>query len=138
LRAVLDANVLISALLSRTGSPARLVLAWQDGRFDLIVSPALLAELGRALAYPKLRRLIPQVDAEAFVAWLSRSAALARDPDGPPPIRSIDPGDDYLLALAADQHAFLVSGDGHLLELAADFPIYAPVGFLALVTEAGG
>jgi putative PIN family toxin of toxin-antitoxin system len=136
LRAVLDANVLISALLSRKGAPARLLMAWQQGRFELIVSPALLAELGRALAYPKLRRLITQEDAEAFVSWLSRSASLARDPDGPPPIRSIDPDDDYLLTLAADQHAALVSGDRHLLALAGQLPAQTPAEFLAVVEGA--
>jgi putative PIN family toxin of toxin-antitoxin system len=135
LRSVLDVNVLISALLSRTGTPARLLLAWQEGRFELIVSPGLLAELGRALAYPKLRRLIPTSDAEAFVAWLSRSALLARDPDGPAPIRCVDPGDDYLISLAADQRAVLVSGDGHLLALAGEFPIQSAEGFLSVVID---
>jgi uncharacterized protein len=135
LRAVLDVNVLISALLSRTGTPARLLLAWQEGRFELIVSPGLLAEITRALAYPKLRRLIPASDAEAFVAWLSRSALLAGDPDGPAPIRCVDPGDDYLISLAADQHAVLVSGDGHLLALAVEFPIQSAEGFLSVVID---
>jgi putative PIN family toxin of toxin-antitoxin system len=133
LRAVLDVNVLISALLSRTGTPARLLLAWQEGRFELVVSPGLLAELSRALAYPKLRRLIPASDAEAFVAWLSRSALLARDPDGPAPIHCVDPGDDYLISLAADQHAVLVSADGHLLALSGDFPIQTPAAYLSAV-----
>jgi hypothetical protein len=50
-----------------------------------------------------------------------RTAVLARDPAGEPPIRSIDPGDDYLLAPAADQRAALVSGDGRLLDPAGDF-----------------
>ena len=135
MRAVLDANVLISALLSRTGTPARLLLAWQEGRFELIVSPGLLAELGRALSYPKLRRLIPASDAEAFVAWLSRSALRARDPDGPAPICCANPGDDYLISLAADQHAVLVSGDGHLLALAGEFPIQSAGAFLSLVAD---
>jgi len=135
LRAVLDANVLISALLSRTGAPARLLLAWQEGRFELIVSPGLLAELGRALAYPKLQRLIPTSDAEAFVAWLSRSALLARDPDAPGPIRCVDPGDDYLISLAANQHAVLVSGDGHLLALAGELPIQTSAAYLSVVTD---
>jgi putative PIN family toxin of toxin-antitoxin system len=134
LRAVLDVNVLISALLSRTGTPARLLLAWQEGRFELIVSPGLLAELGRALAYSKLRRLIRASDAEAFVAWLSRSALLAGDPDGPVPIRCVDPGDDYLISLVADQHAVLVSSDGHLLALSGEFPIQTPAAYLSAVT----
>ncbi len=135
MRAVLDANVLISALLSRTGAPARLLLAWQEGRFELIVSPHLLDELVRALAYPKLQRLVSASDAWAYVAWLSRSAVLARDPDGAPPIRSVDPGDDYLLSLAADQHAVLVSGDNHLLALGADLPIHSPASFLSTLTD---
>ncbi len=131
LRAILDVNVLISALISPSGGPARLLLAWQEGRFELIVSPALLAELRRALAYPKLERLIPPADADAFVAWLSRSAVLVRDAAAPSPIYAADPDDDYLLALAAEQRAQLVSGDGHLLALAGDYPIQGPADFLA-------
>lgn len=136
LRAILDVNVLISALISPSGSPARLLLAWQEGRFELIVSPALVAELRRALAYPKLERLIPPADADAFVAWLSRSAVLVRDAAAPPPIHAADPDDDYLLALAAEQRAQLVSGDGHLLALAGDYPIQGPADFLATVLGA--
>jgi predicted nucleic acid-binding protein len=113
-----------------------MLLAWQEGRFELIVSPGLLAELTRALAYLKLRRLIPASDAEAFVTWLSRSALLARDPDGPAPIRRANPGDDYLIALAADQRAVLVSGDGHFLALAGDFPIQTPAAYLSAVIDA--
>ena len=135
MRAVLDVNVLISALLSRGGAPARLMLAWQQGAFELIVSPLLLAELERALAYPKLRHAISADEAEALVAWLTRSATLAPDPESPPAVRSVDPGDDYLLALAAAEHAVLVSGDGHLLALAAELPIHAPASFLSLLGE---
>ena len=134
-RAVLDVNVLVSALLSRSGAPARLLLAWQQGAFELIVSPLLLAELERALAYPKLRRTIHADEAAELDAWLARSATLAPDPEDPPAVRSIDPGDDYLIALAAAAQAVLVSGDGHVLDLAADLPIYPPVTFLALVED---
>lgn len=55
------------------------------------MSPALLAELARALAYPRLARLIPPVHADAFVAWIARSALLAVDPGTAPPIRSANP-----------------------------------------------
>jgi uncharacterized protein len=135
LRAVLDVNVLISAILSPTGAPAHLVLAWQAGAFELIVSPALLAELARALGYPKLRRLVPASDADAYVDWLERSATVAHDPAGPPPVRAVDPGDDYLIALAADQRAMLVSGDRHLLALAEEVPVIAPARFVAALAE---
>jgi len=134
-RAVLDVNVLISAILSPTGTPARLLVAWQGGGFELIVSPALLDELRRALAYPKLRRLIPVAEADAFAAWLAEAATLAPDHEGPPPVRSPDAGDDYLIAVAAAHDAVLVSGDRHLLGLADAFPVRAPARFLSLLDE---
>ena len=130
MRAVLDANVLISAILSSRGSPARLLLAWQAGEFDLVVSPKLLDELRRALTYPKLERLVPHADADAFVAWIARSAVLATDPDGPPPVLSADPDDDYLMALAAAERAVLVSDDTHLTTLGSRFPVMTPAEFL--------
>jgi putative PIN family toxin of toxin-antitoxin system len=134
-RAVLDVNALISALISPSGSPAKLLRAWEAGEFELVVSPALLEELRRALAHPKVARLIAADDADLFVAWLSRSAALAHDAANPPPVRSSDPNDDYLIALAAEQSAVLVTGDRHLLAVAGSFPIHEPVGFLAMLAR---
>jgi putative PIN family toxin of toxin-antitoxin system len=132
-RVVLDPNVIISALLSPSGAPARLLQAWVHGRFELIVSPLLLVELERALAYPKLRKRIARREAHRVVAWLKDSATLAKDPNEPLPVRSPDPGDDYLIALAVSEHAALVSGDEHLLGLADDFPIFPPARFLRLL-----
>jgi len=129
LRAVLDPNVLVSALLSPTGTPARALLAWVDGQYELVVSPRLLAELTRALAYPKLRSRVEPREAEQLVNWLARAAILAVDP-ADPPSRSADADDDYLLALAAGEDALLVSGDKHLLALAGEFPIHSPARFL--------
>jgi putative PIN family toxin of toxin-antitoxin system len=129
-RAVLDPNVLISALLSPIGAPAALIRAWVHGAFELILSPLLVQVVERALAYPKLRRRIPADQARLVLDWLKASAVMATDPAQAPPLRSRDPGDDYLLALAASQSAALVSGDQHLLELAGDLPIYSPPEFL--------
>jgi uncharacterized protein len=134
-RAVVDVNVLISALLAPAGSPAQVLVAWQAGRFEMIVSPSLLAELRRALAYPKLRKRIEPDEADAFVDSLSRSADRRRDPDLPPPARSTDPDDDYLIALAADADAVLVTGDRHLLQVADTLPILDPASFLAMLEQ---
>lgn len=133
MRAVLDPNVIISALLAPAGTPAAIVRAWSAGAFELVASPLLLAELERALAYPKLRDRIHESEATAIVEWLERSATIVQDPDEPAPRASKDPGDDYLTALAAHEHAALVSGDHHLLELAAGLPIYAPADFLSVL-----
>lgn len=133
MRAVIDVNVLISALLAPAGAPAQVLMAWQAGRFEMIVSPSLLAELRRALAYPKVRKRIEPAEADVFVDSLSRSADLRPDPDLPPPVQSTDPDDDYLIALAADQDAVLVTGDRHLLQVAGPLPIRDPASFLAML-----
>lgn len=65
--------------------------------------------------------------------WLEAGAAIVDDPGHPPPVRSEDAGDDYLIAVAADQRAALVSGDRHLLALAERIPVYAPRDFLDLL-----
>lgn len=132
MRAVLDPNVLVSALLSRSGAPAQLVRRWLAGEFELVVSEALLAELERALAYPKVRERVAAEETARFVSLLRDAAVLASDP--PDPVRrSADPGDGYLLALAEEQRTVLVSGDGHLLELAERFPVHSPRAFLELL-----
>jgi putative PIN family toxin of toxin-antitoxin system len=134
-RTVLDPNVIISGLLSRAGRPAQILRAWDEGQFELVVSRKLLDELVRALSYPKLRRHISEEDAKAVIGWITASATTAADPGSEPPVRSEDPGDDYLVALAWAERAVLVSGDTHLLDLASEIPVYSPRRFLALLAE---
>ena len=129
MRAVLDPNVIISGLLSPSGNAAWLLQAWERGEFELVASAGLLAELERALTYPKLRRRVTEGDARQVVRWLSQSGTIAADPDARQPVRSADPGDDYLIALAASMRAILVSGDKDLLDLAEEIPVLSPAQF---------
>ena len=129
MRAVLDPNIRISALLSPAGAPARVVTAWREGGFELIASPLLLDELGRALSYPKLRKRITAEESAAVIAWISRESTIAGDGESPP-ARSSDPGADDLIALAESQRAALVSGDSDLLALKEALPIFTAAGFL--------
>ena len=130
-RAVLDPGVLVSALITPTGRPAKLLVAAQTGSFDLIVSPLLLDELERVLRREKFRRYVDLEGVTAYLDLLRRDAQLATDPETQPPIRCKDPDDDYLIALAHSQNAALVSGDSGLLELAEDIPVFSPTEFLA-------
>jgi uncharacterized protein len=129
LRVVLDANVLVSALLSRVGAPGRLIALWLEGAFELVVSEELLAELGRALAHSKLREQISPEDASDFIALVRSMASTLADAERPDRI-SRDPGDDYLLALAKASSSILVSGDRDLLVLAPELPIQSPGALL--------
>lgn len=134
MRAVLDANVLISAMLAPNGFPAKLIQIWLDGGFELIISRCLLDEFQRAARYPKLRSRIDESDISEIVDLLCRGAELIDDLEDPRPF-SPDPDDDYLLALAETSHSVLVSGDQHLLALKDDFPIYSPKHFLDLLVD---
>jgi hypothetical protein len=128
-RAVLDPNILIAALLSPSGAPAQIVARWFAGEFELIVSEALIAELERALSYPKLRARVTADEAAEFISFLREGTILVPQP----PMsthRSPDRGDDYLLALAENTHAVLVSGDQHLLTLPGSLPIQSARAFL--------
>jgi uncharacterized protein len=130
-RAVLDTGVFVSALIAPTGRPAKLIEWAREGGFELIVSPDLLAELEDVLLRGKFRRHVDVETVEIFLEAIRREATVASDPSGSAPIASVDPDDDYLLALAYDQKAVLVSGDSDLLDLSGGAPICAPADFLA-------
>jgi len=134
-RAVVDVNVLISGALSANGSSAEILRASRDGRFELVISELLLAELTRTLAYPKLRKRIAAEKAIAFAAWVSEHGTLTEDPADPPPVSSRDPDDNYLLALAISRRAYLVTGDQDLLVLSSDLPILTPAQFATTLHE---
>jgi putative PIN family toxin of toxin-antitoxin system len=56
IRAVLDANVFVSGILSSRGAPGRILLALLDEQFHLVTSDPILEEIGRVLRYPKISR----------------------------------------------------------------------------------
>lgn len=140
MRAVLDTNVLVAAAISGNGTPRRLLEVWIDGRFELVTSPKLIDELRRVLAYPKLRTFITEDEAAELVALVGQTSHLLGDPEGAPQVRSTDPDDDYLIALAAASQAALVTGDRDLLVLAGAIPVFTPTEFLQLLhdTERSG
>jgi putative PIN family toxin of toxin-antitoxin system len=123
--------VLISGLISGKGAPRSLLWLWLEGSFELIVCPALLAELERVLLRPKFRPYVTAREVCAYVAMLRRLSSVKPDPDVTVGLTP-DPGDDYLVALARATGAhFLISGDPHLTELKRAWPpVVTPRAFL--------
>lgn len=114
-RAVLDANTVISALLF-SGTASRLVSLWQSRRVALLVSREILEEYLRVLAYPKFKlsdqeiRLLVEEELLPFVQTVRvrrRLAVVRRDPDD----------DKFLECAVAGRAAYLVTGDRDLREL---------------------
>lgn len=120
LRAVLDANEFVSAVLTRHGNAAKILDAFRDNRFDLVLSKPILEEIERVLSYPKLRKRHGWFASEirAFLEGLERFCIMVKDPKKRGPIVHEDPSDDFYLWAAMDGDAeYLVTGDRHLLVL---------------------
>jgi putative PIN family toxin of toxin-antitoxin system len=130
-RAVLDSGVFVSAVAAPTGTCAELVAEIVRGDLEAIVSPHLLAELEDVLRREKFRRYIDLESVDALLGSLRSEGTLVPDPTEPAPLRSVDPKDDYLLALAFSQKSRLVSGDSDLIELSGRAPICTPGDLLA-------
>lgn len=110
MRAILDTNILVSALISTGGRPARLVGAWLRNEFVLVSHARQLDELREVTRREKLRPLIRPALAGRLV---NRIIERAEMPDALPSAeRSRDPNDDFLLALCeAGRADRLVTGD---------------------------
>ena len=131
-RAVLDTNVLVSALISPGGPSAALVLELRAGVFEVIASPTLLAELREVLGREKSRRYVTEAEAVAYVDLIRHEATIVDDPAASARPLSADPDDEYLVDLARAAAAdVLVSGDAHLLDLRDRLPVMTPADFLA-------
>jgi putative PIN family toxin of toxin-antitoxin system len=125
-RAILDTNVLISALISPMGTPARLLVAAEKGSYELIVSDRLLGEMEDVLRREKFRRYVTPRNVTDYLLRLRLASTRAKEGEVFPV--SSDAKDDYLFALALASGAdFLVSGDGHLLDMP---PVLTPVPVL--------
>ncbi len=116
MKVVLDTSVLVSGLIFG-GTPARILSAWSEGDFTLILSPSILDEyrrVGLELAKgrePLLRAL------DALFVTLAVNAALVNAPPLSPSVCEDHDDDKFLAAALAGASARIVTGDKHLLRL---------------------
>ena len=117
---MLDANVVISALLRPEGAPGQVLDRFLTGQsFDLVVSPAILQELRRTLRYPRVTKYL-RLSPDQVERRLMLLELLAETVAGARRIRVVaaDPEDDkYLVAAIEGRAQFVVTGDRHLLSL---------------------
>lgn len=131
LRAVPDTNVWVAAAITPRGLCGQLLHAAIEGRWQLVVSPTLMAELEEVLHRDKFRRWLSVTEATRFAAGI-RALADVVDPSATSAPRTADPDDEFLLALArAASVVALISGDPHLTELLdPDPPVLTPSAFM--------
>ena len=109
LRAVLDANVFVSAAIHPDGPPGRIIEQFlRTDAFTLVLSEAIVDEIMRALAYRKVRRYMrPGLDPGLWMEDLVVLAEFVSDPSQVSGV-SKDPDDDKYLAAAIAGRAPLV------------------------------
>lgn len=132
--AVLDTNTLVSGLGWARSTPARIIDAALEGRFLVVTSPALLAELDQVLRYPRLASAFPEPD--TLVALLAEVAVLV----GPRRTLRVlgDEPDNRVLEAAVEASAdFIVTGDRALLALERfeGVEVVAPRAFLGQLDD---
>ena len=130
-RPVLDTNVLLSALLFRSGALSWLRGAWRGGRVRPLASRETTAELVRVLAYPKFAlNAGERRDLLDDYLPFCETVAVPEPPPAVPECR--DPFDRPFLELAIAGGAdALATGDADILALADVFPvpILSPAAF---------
>lgn len=138
IRAVLDVNVLVSALISPRGAPARILDLWREEAFAAMVSEPVLAELETVLSRPAFARKygLTPTHTTALLRGLRRFAIVT---PGEQEVRGVapDPDDDMLLACAVEGEAdYLVTGDKGLLSLGSHegIAIISPAAFVKVLT----
>jgi uncharacterized protein len=113
-RVVLDTNILISAFVFPGGAPEMVYRGALEGRYELVTSPSLLAELGRVLGD---KFGWEASVAEGAVTQVARVGTVVR-PRETLAVVADDPADDRVLEAAIEGGAeVIVSGDRHLLRL---------------------
>lgn len=144
-RIVIDTNVIVSAILNPSGTPAYILDAVMDGRFSSITSHALLEEARRVFAYPKLKRVLARnkVGPEATDQYLDRLSQISTVVPGETTLDVIegDPDDNMVIACALEGQAdYVVTGDQHILALREyqGIEICSPGEFRSVLEETSG
>ncbi len=128
MRAVIDTSVFVSAVLG--GELAEILDRWQAGQFTLVATDDIVREYLEVLRRPKFA--LPPDVVDTILSYVFHNAEFVV------PVESLavvaaDPKDDkFLEAAVAGDAELVVSGDRHLLDLAAyrQIPIVTARHFL--------
>ena len=117
MRQTMRLSVFVSALLSKnqTSAPAKIINAWREEKFALIMAPLLMREL----VVKPIQKNIPPSEIENLVAIIGEIALHIPGAYEATRLDNIDPDDNMFLAAAYESNVdYLVSLDKkHLLPL---------------------
>ena len=137
-RVLLDTGVFVQAARNPTGEAvAILELLSNDDGFEMVTSPRHLYEIGEVLTRPEAGGVAinPEI-AKLIVMRLEATASIEQDLSPRRASYTLDPNDDYLVALAAKTQARLITYDqGVHKHHPAGVEVAQPVEFLRELRE---
>ena len=132
MKVVVDTNVVISGVFFG-GMPSRVLEAWRDGEFDLVVSPEVLEEYRRV--GEELTARFPGVSLAPFLALLVMNAEIVEAPGLSDQVSRDRDNDKFIACALAANCQTIISGDKDLLEVTGyqGLKVVAPREFLESV-----
>lgn len=139
MKVVLDANIYVSSMVNTQGHPKRIMTQWEQGDFDVLISKAISAEIGRVLRYPRIVKRHKQDERaiQRFLELLASEAVMVEPTEVVDVIQEDESDNRYLECAIAGKAQYVISGDKHLLKLGEykGILIVPPVVFVALLEK---
>jgi putative PIN family toxin of toxin-antitoxin system len=141
MRAVVDTNILVRAVIRPTGTVGPVLMRLRQGDYTLLYAQPLLEELVDVLNRPRIRDRyqLTDEDIEAVIGLILLRGEAVLSQERITACR--DPRDDKFLEVAvAGESDVIVSGDDDLLVLHpfAGIPILPPAAFLRMLAAEKG
>lgn len=136
LKAVLDTNVWVSALLWG-GKPAEIIKAAEQNKIYIVISEEIVNEINQVLNYPKLKQIY-QVESLNHEELIEAVLKIVHFVKVTKRIKIVleHPTDNKFIECALEAKAdYIVSGDKHLLKVGAykKIPIISVTNFLQIL-----
>lgn len=135
LRVVLDTNVLLSGIAYPRSIPGKLLAAWRQGAFEMLLSDYILDEFRRVM--PRLAHRHGLASAavddlvESWMLLVDLIEPVKLDGSAVRDVADVAVLGTLVAAQRLGDMCYLVTGDKDLLALAGDFPIITPAEFWA-------
>jgi len=130
MKVLLDTNVVLSGIFFPSGIPRKVLVAWEQGKFDLIISPEIFDEYNQTVR--EFRGKVPPIDIDRMLDLILLNSQVCR----PEPLSQAvcdDADDDMFIACAISSDVkIIVSGDKHLLDVSGyqNIEVLKPRAFL--------
>lgn len=119
---VIDANIILSAAISKNGLPNQLLdVFFSERPFELVASPAIIAEWYQCVSRKSIQKAAntSETQLQSFIASIIASSMIVEDSTTAQGLCR-DPKDDMYISAALDADAScIITGDKDLLDLAA-------------------